>query len=150
MSKIIEKSYDVIISMSAKIIHDFKINESDWEFVILENAKFVNTNIKNISYAKKMIIDQLTEVEGDFYKKYSNNIDKMPEFKKCYYKFTDWIIQLHLKRSRLMKAKHKSNVAKNILTEELLVANKFFNQQEIVNSFHLEKIIDITVKNLIK
>lgn len=150
MSNIIEKSYDVIIAMSATLIHEFKINESDWEFIILKTAESLNTNIKNIPYAKKLIIEQLMEVEGDFYKKYSNNINTMPEFKKCYYKLSSWILQLHLKRARLMKAKYKKNVAKNILTDEMLMANKFFNDLNDVNSFHLEKIIDITIKKLIK
>ncbi len=74
----------------------------------------------------------------------------MPDFKKCYCKLVDWILQLHLKRLRLMKAKYKNVVAKHILSEEMLVANKFFINQESLKNLNLEKIIDISIENFIK
>jgi hypothetical protein len=150
MSKVIEKPYDVLIAMSAKIIHDFKINESDWPQIVISMSSFLNSNVKNMEYAKKIIKMQLTEVEGDFYKKYSNNIKTMPDFKKCYCKLVDWVLQLHLKRVRLMKAKHKNAVAKHILSEEMLVANKFFINQDNLKNLNIEKIIDISIENFIK
>lgn len=150
MSKIIEKSYDVIIAISAKIIHDFKLSESEWPKVIEYVSKFIKLNIKNIDWAKKLIKDQLNEVEGDFYKKYKNEIKNLPDFKKLYYNLSDWILQLSLKRVRLLKAKNKKTVAKHILTEELLFANNFFVDSSIVNNFHIEKIVDISISTYIK
>lgn len=150
MSKIIEKSYDVIIAISAKIIHDFKLSESEWPVVIEYVSKFIKLNVKNIDWAKKLIKDQLNEVEGDFYKKYKNEIKNLPDFKKLYYSLSDWILQLSLKRVRLLKAKNKKTVAKHILTEELLFANNFFVDSSIVNNFHIEKIVDISISTYIK
>lgn len=150
MSKIIEKSYDVIIAISAKTIHDFKLIENNWPNIIEYVASFFNINIKNIKWAKKLIKEQLIEVEGDFYKKYSNELKDLPEFNKLYYNLSDWILQLSLKRVRLLKCKNKKTVAKHILTEELFVANKFFNETTKVNNFHIEKIIDISISNYIK
>lgn len=150
MSKIIEKSYDVIIAISAKIIHDFKLSESEWPVVIEYVSKFIKLNVKNIDWAKKLIKDQLNEVEGDFYKKYKNEIKNLPDFKKLYYSLSDWILQLSLKRVRLLKTKNKKTVAKHILTEELLFANNFFVDSSIVNNFHIEKIVDISISTYIK
>lgn len=152
MSKIIEKPYDVMILMTAKIIHDLKLNESEWESLIFGMSTIFKNdiNVKNINYAKKIIKDQLIEVEGEFFKKYSNTLKSMPDFLKCYCKLVDWILQINLKRERLLKSKYKKTVAKHILTEEMLVANKFFKNQEAVKSFNLDKIIDISIKNYIK
>lgn len=150
MSKIIKKPYDVVIAMSSKTIHDFKLMESEWPEVLEYVSGFLNLNVRNLKWAIKLIKDQLLEVEGDFYKKYSNKINNLPKFNKLYYNLSDWILQLSLKRDRLLRAKYKKTVAKNILTEELLLANKFFNEDTKVNNFHIEKIIEISILNFIK
>lgn len=150
MSKIIKKPYDVVIAMSSKTIHDFKLMESEWPEVLEYVSGFLNLNVRNLKWAIKLIKDQLLEVEGDFYKKYSNKINNLPKFNKLYYNLSDWILQLSLKRVRLLRAKYKKTVAKNILTEELLLANKFFNEDTKVNNFHIEKIIEISILNFIK
>lgn len=150
MSKIIKKPYDVVIAMSSKTIHDFKLMESEWPEVLEYVSGFLNLNVRNLKWAIELIKDQLLEVEGDFYKKYSNKINNLPKFNKLYYNLSDWILQLSLKRVRLLRAKYKKTVAKNILTEELLLANKFFNEDTKVNNFHIEKIIEISILNFIK
>lgn len=150
MSKIIENQYSLLITLSAKIIFDFKIKEENWLDVTEYVKTFVGSNVKNEGYAIKLIKEQLIEVEPNITKILKNDFTQKPEYKKCYFKLIDWIIQINLKRKRLARSVNKKLVAKHIVFEELMEANKYFIDQKIINSISVEKIIDVSIQTYIK
>lgn len=150
MSKIIENQYSLLITLSAKIIFDFKIKEENWLDVTEYVKTFVGSNVKNEGYAIKLIKEQLIEVEPNIIKILKNDFNQKPECKKCYFKLIDWIIQINLKRKRLARSVNKKLVAKHIVFEELMEANKYFIDQKIINSISVEKIIDVSIQTYIK
>lgn len=150
MATLIKNSYDVLILLSSKIIHDFKIKEDDWCKVIEIVKANVKSNVVNYNIAHKKIKDYLQLVEGDFYKKYTNEFNTELDYRKCYFKLVDWILQISQKQTRLIRAKHKANVAKNIIVEEMLEANKHMVHEAELRKIKLEIIIDRSIKTYLK
>lgn len=149
MSKIIENQYGLLITLSAKIIFDAKIKEDKWLEVTNYVKDFVGSNVKKETYAIKLIKEQITEVDPNCIKNFKNDFTYKPECKKCYFKLIDWIVQISLKRKRLARSVNKKTVAKHIILEELMEANKYFDKK-IVDSILVEKIIDVSLQSYIK
>ncbi len=150
MSKLIENPYNVLITLSAKIIYDLKIKEDNWLKVIEFVKGHVNANVKNEGYAIKLIKEQISEVDGNCAKLLINEFNASIDAKKCYFKLIDWILQINLKRQRLSKSVNKKTVAKHIIKEELFEANKHFTDKKLVASINVDKIIDVSINSYIK
>lgn len=150
MSKLIENPYNVLITLSAKIIYDLKIKEDNWLKVVEFVKIHVNANVKNEAYAIKLIKEQISEVDSNCFKLLVNEFNNAPDVKKCYFKLIDWILQINLKRQRLSKSVNKKTVAKHIIKEELFEANKHFTDKKLVASINVDKIIDVSINSYIK
>ncbi len=149
MSQIIEKQYDLLITLSSKIIFDFKIKEDNWMKVTDFVKSIVGSNVKNEQYAIKLIKEQLLEVDENILKMLKNDFNQNIDCRKCYFKLIDWIVQISLKRKRLARSVNKKTVAKHIILEELTEANKYFDKK-IIGNITLDKIIDVSLQSYIK
>lgn len=150
MTKIIENSYSVLITLSAKLIYDYKIKESDWPAVIEFVKLHIKSNVVKEAYAYKLIKEQITEVDPNCLKSFNNSFNQTIDPKKCYFKLIDWILQINLKRKRLSRSVQKKTVAKHILQEELIEANKHFCNPKLIASINVDKIIEVSIQSYIK
>jgi len=150
MTTLIENPYSLLIALSAKIIYDYKIKESDWPAVIVFVKQHVKSNVKNEAYAYKLISTQIAEVDAHCIKNFKNDFKCEIDDRKCYFKLIDWIVQISLTRKRLARAIQKKTVAKHIINEELAEANKHFSNQGMIKSVNVDKIIEISLQAYIK
>ncbi len=72
MSRLVRDNFDVMILLSAKIIYDCKIEASNWPCVVDFVKQQVRCKVENMDFIRRRIEEQLTAIDGGFFKKYTN------------------------------------------------------------------------------